>query len=92
MRATKLLVQCSLILCLGGRTVVGTDAAATPQAVIDKWSAELAKILYLPDVDEKLSVQGLMPFVSSPQQMAELMKSSSDKYARVIKATNIVME
>ena len=66
--------------------------AGTPQPIIDKLSAEIAKILALHDVKEKLAGQGLEPFVSTPEQFAALMKASIASYTKIIKATNIKLE
>jgi len=64
----------------------------TPQAVIDKWSSEVARIISLPDVNEKLASQALAPFVSNPEQIAQLIRASIERYARVIKAASIKIE
>jgi len=66
--------------------------AGTPRPIIDKLSAEVAKILALHDVKEKLAGQGLEPFVSTPEQFAALMKASIASYTKIIKATNIKLE
>ncbi len=63
--------------------------AATPKDTIDKLSAEIARILALPDIKENLRSQGMEPFISSPEQFAALMKADLAKYAKVIKAANI---
>jgi tripartite-type tricarboxylate transporter receptor subunit TctC len=66
--------------------------AATPRAIVDKLSAEIAKILAMPDIREKLSSQGMEPFVSTPDQFAALIKSDFAKFARIIRAANIKLE
>ena len=64
----------------------------TPKAIVDKISAEIAKILALSDVKEKLLSQGLEPFYTTPAQYAALMKADMAKYAKVIKIANIKMD
>lgn len=66
--------------------------AGTPKAVIDKLSAEIARILVLPDIKEKLLGQGLEPFISTPEQLAALMKSDLVKYGKLIRAANIKLD
>ena len=66
--------------------------AGTPKTIIDKLSAEVARILGLPDVKERLLGQGLEPFYSTPEQFAVLMKADMVKYAQVIKTANIKMD
>jgi len=63
--------------------------AATPKETIDKLSAEIARILALPEIQENLRSQGMVPFISTPEQFAALMKADLAKYAKVIKAANI---
>ena len=65
---------------------------ATPKVIIDKLAAEIARILTMPDVKEKLASQGMEPFISTPEQFAARMKSDMAKYAQVIKAANIKFE
>jgi tripartite-type tricarboxylate transporter receptor subunit TctC len=67
-------------------------AAGTPNIVINKLSTEIARILAMPDIKEKLLSQGLEPFISTPKQFAALMQADMVKYARVIKTANIKLE
>ncbi|MGZ5159804.1 MAG: Bug family tripartite tricarboxylate transporter substrate binding protein [Burkholderiales bacterium] len=62
---------------------------ATPKAIVDSLAAEAAKILAMPDTIERLQSLGLSPFVSTPEQLAALMRAETIKYAGVIKAANI---
>ncbi len=66
--------------------------AATPGAVIGKWNGEVGRALTLPDIRDKLSSQGMDPFISTPEQFAALIKADHAKYARVIKNANIKLE
>ena len=66
--------------------------AATPRPVIDKLSAEITRILSLPDIREKLSSQGMDPFISTPDQFAALIKTDHAKYANIIKSAKIKLE
>ena len=63
--------------------------AGTPRAIIDKMSAVMAKSLATQDVRENLANQGMDPFISTPDQMAALIKSDIAKYAKIIKSANI---
>jgi hypothetical protein len=47
-------------------------AAGTPEAAVDKLSAEIARILTLPDVKERLAAQGQEPHYLNPEQFAAL--------------------
>jgi tripartite-type tricarboxylate transporter receptor subunit TctC len=66
--------------------------SATPRAIIDKLNAEMAKMLALPDIRERLTSQGMEPFITTPDQFAALIKADLAKYARVIKSANIKLE
>ena len=65
---------------------------ATPKGIVDKLSAELARILAMPDIKEKLVFQGMEPFINSPDQFAALIKADLAKFAKLIKTANIQLE
>ena len=69
-----------------------TIPAGTSQAIIHKMSAEITKILALPDVRERLTVQGADPFISTPEQFAAMLKTEIAKYAKAIKTANIKLD
>ena len=64
----------------------------TPKPIVDKLSAEIAKILVMPEVKDKLAVQGMDIFVSTPERFGALLRADAAKYASVIKASNIKLE
>jgi len=66
--------------------------AGTPAPIIQKMSAEISRILVLPDVKEKLMSLGMDPFYSTPEQFAAMMKADLATYARIIKTANIKMD
>jgi tripartite-type tricarboxylate transporter receptor subunit TctC len=77
----------------GMRSWIGMLApAGTPKAVVNKISADIATILAMPDVKEKLESQGQIPFVAGPEQMAKVMKDDTAEFARIIKAADIKIE
>jgi tripartite-type tricarboxylate transporter receptor subunit TctC len=66
--------------------------AATPRPIVDRWGAEMAKVLSMPDIREKLLSQGMDPLISTPDQFAALIKADLVKFARIIKTGNIKLE
>jgi tripartite-type tricarboxylate transporter receptor subunit TctC len=66
--------------------------AHTPKEIVDKLSTEIAKILAMPDVKAYLAAQGLEAFISTPEQMAILLREESAKYEKLIKSNNIKAE
>jgi tripartite-type tricarboxylate transporter receptor subunit TctC len=63
--------------------------AKTPKAVKDTLAAEVARILALPDVKERLLSQGATPRPTTPEQFDELIRNDVLRLAALIKATGI---
>ncbi|RRH86974.1 tripartite tricarboxylate transporter substrate binding protein [Variovorax beijingensis] len=59
----------------------------TPQPVVDKLSAEVQRILKLPDVREKLTALGAEPVGSTQAEFAAHVKREIDKWAKVVKTS-----
>ena len=66
--------------------------AVTPKLIIDKLATEIAKILVMSDIKEKIVGLGMDPFISTPDQLAALMKADMAKWVNVIKTANIKVE
>lgn len=66
--------------------------AGTPKLIIDKLSAEMAKMLRAPGIKETFEAQGLIPLVSTPEQFTEMLKRETATLAPVVKAANIRIE
>jgi tripartite-type tricarboxylate transporter receptor subunit TctC len=63
--------------------------ARVPRAIVNKISKDVAQILAVRDVQDKLNAQGSTPFVSTPEQFARLMAAESARYAKVVETANI---
>jgi tripartite-type tricarboxylate transporter receptor subunit TctC len=66
--------------------------AGTPKAIIAKMSTEIARILAMPDVRERLVSQGAEPFISKPEQFAAMVRAETVNYAKAIKTANIRLD
>lgn len=66
--------------------------AGTPKPIVDKLSAEIAKILAMPDVRAKLEDQGQIPFIQDSDQFSALMRADRDKFEKIIRTANITIE
>jgi tripartite-type tricarboxylate transporter receptor subunit TctC len=66
--------------------------ARTPGAIIGKLSSEFNRIQMLADVKNKLGAQGIDPLPGTPSEFAALIKSDTDRFARVVKNANIRLE
>jgi tripartite-type tricarboxylate transporter receptor subunit TctC len=63
--------------------------AKTPKDVIAVLNRELARALASPDVKERFAQIGFVPVGSSPEQFAELIKSDTANWGKVIRAGNL---
>jgi tripartite-type tricarboxylate transporter receptor subunit TctC len=63
--------------------------AGTPQAVINKLSTEIARIVQAPAVREKLVAQAAEPIGSTPEQFTAVMEGELKKWSAVIRQTGI---
>jgi tripartite-type tricarboxylate transporter receptor subunit TctC len=66
--------------------------AKTPQEIIAKLGAEYAKAVNDPVVKQKIIEAGIDPLQSSPQELADYIKSEQAKWAKVVKEGNITVE
>lgn len=63
--------------------------AKTPQDIVMRLNGEIHKALGTAEVREKLDAQGFQVRLSTPQQFAELIRTESAKWARIVKEANI---
>ena len=66
--------------------------AGTPKDIINKISTEVVRIINLPDVKERLLLQGAEPIGSTPEQLAAVLANDIAKYAKVMKAAGVQPE
>ena len=66
--------------------------ANTPPAVIETLNKAVRNTLNTPAVHDRLIASGAEPQPSSPQELSSLLKSDSEKWARLIKAKGIKVE
>lgn len=63
--------------------------AATPVAIVNKFSEEANRILRLPDVVARIEGLGLWVGGGKPEEFAQTVKSDAGIYAKIIKDANI---
>jgi len=63
--------------------------ASAPAPVVNKYSAEVQRILKLPEVREKIEAMGLIPGGESTDSFAKAMKEDAEIYARIIRDAKI---
>lgn len=64
----------------------------TPKEIVAKLNAEIVKILNMPDVKQSLSIQGAEPSTSSPQQFATFVKEETEKWAKIVKYSEVKVD
>ena len=62
---------------------------ATPQPILDKLSAEVVKILNMPDVKERFAGGGVATIASSPAELAARVKREAEVYRVVVEKANV---
>jgi tripartite-type tricarboxylate transporter receptor subunit TctC len=63
--------------------------AHTPPAIIAKLSAEVSRIVKLPDVADALAAQGAQAVGGTPQELANTIAADTARWAKVIKDAGI---
>jgi tripartite-type tricarboxylate transporter receptor subunit TctC len=71
-------------------TLTGIVApAGTPNAIIDKWNAEIVKMAADPATRTKLDALGFVPVANRPSEFAERIKSEMARWDKVVKTAGI---
>jgi len=66
--------------------------AKTPPAILDRLNQEFVKVLKMPDVQEKLSEQGLTPLPQTRNQLGAFIAKESAAWGQIIKDRHIVLQ
>jgi tripartite-type tricarboxylate transporter receptor subunit TctC len=66
--------------------------AKTPDAIVEKLSAEINRILKLPDVVARLSTDGSVPQAMSPREFAAFIQAEMKRWGAVVKTAGIKVD
>jgi tripartite-type tricarboxylate transporter receptor subunit TctC len=66
--------------------------AKTPRAIVNQLSKEMARVLALPDIRERLAFRGSVPKPSTPEQFDKFVRAEVEKVTKAIKAGSIKIE
>jgi tripartite-type tricarboxylate transporter receptor subunit TctC len=66
--------------------------AGTPKPIIDMLNTTNRKVLARDDIKQKLESQGVDPIVNTPAEFSAYMKSETEKWGKVVKATGAKAE
>ena len=61
--------------------------AGTPTPIVQRWNAEVLRIMQLAEIQARLPVEGARFAPNSPEQFAQFVKSEIAKWASVVKAS-----
>jgi tripartite-type tricarboxylate transporter receptor subunit TctC len=68
------------------------SARGTPAAVIARLNREIAAVVKLPDVQDKLAVDGVEAATGTPQEFAGLIKTEMARIGAIVRAARITVE
>jgi tripartite-type tricarboxylate transporter receptor subunit TctC len=63
--------------------------AGTPAPILNKVSQDIAKVLQIPDVREKLITQGSIPAPSTPAEFDAINKADTERYGKILRDAGI---
>ena len=63
--------------------------AGTPQPILTKVSEDIAKVLQMPEVREKLLAQGSIPAPTTPAEFDAVNKADTERYGKILKDAGI---
>jgi tripartite-type tricarboxylate transporter receptor subunit TctC len=63
--------------------------AGTPKETIRKLQQEIAKVMALPEIRDKMVAMGTDPVGSTPEEFGQYIKSETLKWGRIIREGNI---
>jgi tripartite-type tricarboxylate transporter receptor subunit TctC len=64
--------------------------AGTPQPILKKVSDDIAKVLELPDVKEKLLAQGSIPAPTTAAELDAINKADTERYGKILRDAGIM--
>jgi tripartite-type tricarboxylate transporter receptor subunit TctC len=65
--------------------------AGTPPAILTQISQDIAQVLKMPDMIEKLTTFGSIPAANSPEQFDAIIKSDTERYGKVLKDAGVAV-
>jgi tripartite-type tricarboxylate transporter receptor subunit TctC len=63
--------------------------AGTPKPILNKVSQDIATVLKMPDVIEKLEKQGSIPVTNTPEAFDAILKNDTERYTKLLKDAGI---
>src|SRR5215467_13244111 len=63
--------------------------AGVPKPILNKVSKDIAHVLHLPDVAEKMKSQGLVVATQSPDEFDAMIKSEGERYGKILRDAGV---
>jgi tripartite-type tricarboxylate transporter receptor subunit TctC len=63
--------------------------AGTPRDIIVKVNQDIARVLQMPDVVDKMTKQGSIPAPTSPEQIEAMIKVETERYGKVLRDAGV---
>ena len=67
-------------------------SAKTPAPLLDRWNAEIVKVLNDPSIKEQLGKHGLSPHPTSRAELTEFMRKESAQWGAIVRERKITAE
>jgi tripartite-type tricarboxylate transporter receptor subunit TctC len=59
--------------------------AGTPASILNKVSADIATVLEIPDLKEKLLAQGTVPAPTTPAEFDDINRADTERYGKILR-------
>jgi tripartite-type tricarboxylate transporter receptor subunit TctC len=66
--------------------------AGTPAEIVNRLNHEIAAVVNLPDVKERLAKSAATPEQQSPEEFAQILKAEVAKWAKIVDATGVKLD
>ena len=66
--------------------------AATPKDIVTRLNTEMVKVIQSPEFRKRMDEIGAEPVGNSPEQMAQQIRSETEKFAKLVKDANVVID
>jgi tripartite-type tricarboxylate transporter receptor subunit TctC len=63
--------------------------AGTPASILNKVSADIATVLQIPDLKEKLLAQGTVPAPTAPAEFDAINRADTERYGKILRDAGI---
>ena len=74
-------------------TLTGIVApAGTPKEIVERWQREIARIVALPEIRERLTQLGFVPIASTPEEFGARLKVEFEKWGKVVRDAKLRIE